>query len=131
MKQPVCVDEEYARFLLGEAQDAQTRFWNTLSALESQLNVELNSTKDLEHLTIDRLLVDPEMWESSSVPEPARIFDNRELSTMLHSLRLLQGALRNGQNHSCLENGICDHMSELTMLSQSEIDDLCERLSPA
>jgi hypothetical protein len=131
MKQPIRVDEEYAQFLIEEAQNAQTKFWNTLSALESQLNVELNSTKDLEHVTIGRLLVDPEMWESSSVPEPARIFDNRELSTMLHSLKLLQGALRNRQDRSCLENGVCSHLEGVTMLTVAEIDSLCERLMPA
>ena len=77
MKEPICADEEYTQFLLGEAQDAQTRFWNTLSALEGQLGVELNSSKDLELATIDRLLSDPEMWESSSVTEPVYVFNNQ------------------------------------------------------
>ena len=131
MKEPICADEEYAQFLLGEAQDAQTRFWSTLSALENQLDVKLNSTKDLELVTIDRLLADSEMWESNSMTEPTRGFNDSELRTMLHSLRLLQGALRNGLEPSCQKDGVCDHLKNVKMLTTGEIDDLCRRLTPA
>lgn len=133
MKHQICADEEFAQFLLGEAQDAQTRFWSTLSALERQLSVELNSTKDLENTTLDRLLTDPEMWETSSIPKPTWIFNDRELHTMLYSLRMLQNKVRNAKNPSCQENGVSDHIKgeNFTILTIEEIDYLCERLTPA
>ena len=67
MSGKTCAGDEYAEFLLGEVQEAQTRFWNALSALENHLDVALKSTQDLEQATVERLLTDPEMWEESPV----------------------------------------------------------------
>lgn len=46
----------YADFLLREAQDEQTRFWDTLGDLEGILGIEIESTQDLETMTVDGLL---------------------------------------------------------------------------
>lgn len=67
MSEQTLARDDYAQFLLSEARDAQTRFWNALSALEDQLDVALKSTQDLEHATIERLLTDSQMWEQGPV----------------------------------------------------------------
>jgi hypothetical protein len=43
--------------LLNEAVDAQAHYWDLLSDLEGQLGIEIESTQDLETMTIESLLV--------------------------------------------------------------------------
>ena len=52
-------------------------------------------------------------------------FTERELSTMLHALRIIQCE---GRLEGCAA-GMCEHFDEDTPLTNAEIDELCEKIN--
>jgi len=50
------MNRKRAEQLLDEARFTQTAFWDALLALEEELGVEVDDSKDLEEQTIDSLL---------------------------------------------------------------------------
>ena len=59
------------------------------------------------------------------------VFNDRELNTILHALRMMQDYRRHGQNPLCDDLHGCDHFEEVQPLEDEEIDALCERLNLA
>lgn len=71
--------------------------------------------------------------------KPIEVFDDRELNTVLHALRILQ-EIREPKRDGCHDNESrrkygaddpgtsCDHFEEVNPLTTSEIETLCERL---
>jgi hypothetical protein len=94
-------------------------------------------------------IVDPLMGSDFVPPSPAtatesstgpiQVFTDRELSTVLHSLRLLQeirnnefiGGCWDHEQHHLADPDSCDHFAEDQPLTNEEIDVLCERLNLA
>lgn len=70
---------------------------------------------------------------------PIQVFTDRELSTVLHSLRVLQevrnnefiGGCWDHEQHHLADPDSCDHFDEVEPLTNDEIDVLCERLNRA
>lgn len=58
-------------------------------------------------------------------PEPITVFNDRELATVLHGLRMIQEAADGPKDCTA---GMCDHFDEAEALTNDEIDVLCERL---
>lgn len=56
---------------------------------------------------------------------PITVFNDRELATVLHGLRLIQEAASGPADCTA---GICDHFDEAEALTDDEIDALCDRL---
>lgn len=55
-----------AERLLERVQNTQTEVWNALSALEAELGIELDSTRDYQDVTIDALRAEAEEEEEQS-----------------------------------------------------------------
>lgn len=77
--------------------------------------------------------------EAKRKAEPIKVFNDRELATVLHGLRIIQelrspveagceDAERRGETGSESLNS-CDHFSDCHVLTDEEIDWLCERLN--
>lgn len=68
---------------------------------------------------------------------PVQVFNDRELATVLHSLRILQeirnnefiGGCWDHEQHHLADLDSCDHFTEAKPLTNDEIDILCERLN--
>jgi hypothetical protein len=60
---------------------------------------------------------------------PIQVFNDRELATVLHGLRLIQEGA-GGTGGDCSSED-CDHFDEAKALTDDEIDVLCERLNLA
>jgi hypothetical protein len=59
---------------------------------------------------------------------PIQVFNDRELATVLHALRLIQESSDGPQDCTFF---MCDHFAEAEALNNAEIDVLCERLNLA
>lgn len=53
------------------------------------------------------------------------VFNDQELATILHGLRLIQESANGPQDCTA---GLCDHFDEAEPLTDAEIDALCDRL---
>ena len=68
---------------------------------------------------------------------PIQVFNDRELATVLHSLRVLQeirnnefiGGCWDHETHHVADPDSCDHFAEAQPLTNDEIDALCELLN--
>jgi hypothetical protein len=49
-------EDDDADKLLLQARELQTAFWSALNALEAELGIEIDSTTDLEDVTVERLM---------------------------------------------------------------------------
>jgi hypothetical protein len=71
--------------------------------------------------------------EETQMGKPITVFNDRELATVLHALRLYQDVRMYGRERSpeygCSDQTGCDHFEEVPPLSVEEIDALCERLN--
>jgi hypothetical protein len=82
------------------------------------------------------IIFDPLMGSDFVPPSPAtatesskgpiQVFNDRELATVLHGLRLIQ---EQANGHADCSFAYCDHFDEAEALTDDEIDALCERLN--